>query len=297
MHYVFIVNARQDKAYVLEKVNGMISACTRPLDYEIYLTEHPGSATAFIRNYCNSHQDEETCFIACGGDGTINETASGLPGTHNKHMSVIALGTGNDFVKYYKGIKFDSIEGILDGTAENIDIIKVDDRYSVNVCNFGFDAVVCSVANRMSRRGVKNSYRWAIVNAIFTARYNRISVTADGERLDHGNMLLCTLANNHYVGGEFFCAPRSKNNDGLIDLCIIKSITLAKFLSILGIYTRGEHLDNPKLGKILKYRQVKHVDIESEKAIELCLDGEMYPGHKFSVDILPGAISFIVPKN
>lgn len=65
-----------------------------------------------------------------------------------------------------------------------------DDRYSINVCNFGFDSVVASTANKLSRKGNKNPYRWGIVKAIFCGRFNRIQVKADGEELNPGKRML-----------------------------------------------------------------------------------------------------------
>ena len=35
-----------------------------------------------------------------------------------------------------------------------------------------------------------------------------------------GNMLLCTVANGQYVGGSYRCAPRSRYDDGLAEICM-----------------------------------------------------------------------------
>lgn len=296
MRYLFIINGRADKEAAKEEVLKQLSELEDSIEYETYVTSEPGDATRYIRLYCTNCPEDEVCFVACGGDGTINEVSSGLVGSKNKHMAILALGTGNDFIKYYKGRDFKSIRKIIDGTPERIDILKInEDRYSINVCNFGFDAIVCTIGNKLGTKGWKNPYRWGVFGSIFIGRFNRIAVVADGERIDHGKMLLCTLSNNSYVGGEFKCGPRAKNNDGLIDLCYVKSCTLAKFLSTMGTYTKGEHLDTPSCMKIMTYRQVRHVEIKSEKSIELCLDGEMLPGDEFTVDIMPGEISLIVP--
>ena len=298
MHYCFIINAEPSKAGNADKIQADINSLENHIDYQIYRTTAEKTATVFVKEYCAEHPKEETCFVACGGDGTINEVSTGMVGAKNKHLAVLAYGSGNDFIKYYEGKDFLSVKDLVNGTPHKIDILKVgDDRYSINVCNFGFDSVVASTANKLSRKGNKNPYRWGIVKAIFCGRFNRIQVKADGEELNPGKrMLLCTLGNNNHVGGEFFCSPRAKNDDGLIEVGYCKTTTLAGFLGLLPIYTAGKHLDEPKASKHFIYRQSKTVDVHSDKEIELCLDGEMLPGHDFHIEVIPGAISFIIPN-
>ena len=259
MHYCFIVNNEPGKAGNAEKIRTDIDKLPEPIDFEIYLTTAQKTAIDHVRDYCKANPEQETCFVACGGDGTINEVATGMV---------------------------------------EIDILKVgQDHYSINVCNFGFDSVVASTANKLSRKGNKNPYRWGIVKAIFCGRFNSIQVKADGELLNDGKrMLLCTLGNNNHVGGEFFCSPRAKNDDGLMEVGYCKTTTLAGFLGLLPIYTAGKHLDDPKASRHFVYRQSKTVDVHSDKEIELCLDGEMFAGKDFHIEVIPQAISFIIPN-
>jgi len=298
MHYCFVVNNEPGKAGNADIIRADIENLTEPIDFEFYLTTARKTAIDYVRNYCKANPEKETCFVACGGDGTINEVATGMVGSCNKHLAVLAYGSGNDFIKYYKGKDFLSVADLVGGTAHKIDILKVgQDHYSINVCNFGFDSVVASTANKLSRRGNRNPYRWGIVKAVFCGRFNSIRVMADGELLNEGKrMLLCTLGNNNHVGGEFFCSPRARNDDGLIEVGYCKTTTLLSFLNILPIYTQGKHLDNPKASKLFVYRQSKTVDVHSDKEIELCLDGEMLAGKDFHIEVIPRAISFIIPN-
>ena len=102
MKYIFIVNGRADKAPYRKQIIEQIEQCTHGLNYEIYETEGMGDATRYTHVYCDLHPAEEVCFVACGGDGTINEVASGIAGFEHKSMAIIAIGgSGNDFIKYY----------------------------------------------------------------------------------------------------------------------------------------------------------------------------------------------------
>lgn len=302
MNYIFIVNGREDKSSIREEVERQLESLSEKPDYQIYATRSSGDAASFVRSWCEEHPDDGACFVACGGDGTLCEVASGYMSASQsgisvagKSVAVLALGTGNDFVKYYPGRDFTSVKALLEAEAHQIDIIKVNDHYSINVTNFGFDSVVGSTANKLAAKGWKNPYRFGIVTAILKGRFNRISVEADGEKLGGRKMLLCTLANCHYVGGEFFCAPKAGNDDGLIDVCYLRTMTLLEFLKILPVYTAGQHLDNEKFSKKIEYRQAKSVVVTAPKTVELCLDGEMLAGTRFDVSIVPLAVTLMVP--
>ena len=301
MVYLFIINGREDKAFISDEIRRQISSIQDAPTCEYYITRCEGDATEYVADHAQAHPEAEYCYVACGGDGTICEVASGMakacqenPAVKDKYLAVMAYGSGNDFVKYYPGHDFKSVEKLFAATRSRIDIMKVNDRYSINVTNFGFDSVVGHVGGVLASKGWKNPYRFGIVAAILTGRFNRINVQADDETIGR-NLLLCTLANNHYVGGEFFCAPRAKNDDGLIDVCLIRTMSLMKFLQILPVYTAGKHFDDARFEKKIVYRQAKKVTVSSKKSIYLCLDGEMLAGTCFNIEILPGQIGFMIP--
>lgn len=299
MKYCFIINNGPGKTANAPKIIEEIRTLDTAIEHRIYKTTAIRTATGFVASECRNHPDQEMCFVACGGDGTLNEVATGIMkgGPHNKYLAVLAYGSGNDFIKFYPGLNFRSIKDLVNGTAHSIDIMKVNENaYSINVCNFGFDATVCARANKLTRKGWNNVYRWGLVHAILFARFNRIDVTVDGEPINHGRrMLLCTLGNNNHVGAEYCCSPRARNDDGLIEVGFVKCTTLLGFLSLMGDYRNGTHLDNPRTAKHFIYRQARTIEIHSHKPTELCLDGEMLPGQDFKVEILPRAINFIIP--
>lgn len=302
MKYLFIVNGREDKVSARKDLKAQLDALEQAPEYEIYPTKSSGDACSYVEGCCKQLPDAELCFVACGGDGTICEVASGLarasqanPALTGKSMAVIAMGTGNDFIKYYPGRDFKSVKALLEAKASKIDIMKVNDRYSINVTNFGFDSVVGSTGSYLASKGVPSPYRFGIVAAILAGRFNRIDVEVDGEKIGGRRMLLCTLANCHYVGGEFFCAPRAKNDDGLIDVCYLKTMPLFGFLKILPVYTAGKHLDDPAFASKIIYRQAHKVTVSAPKPIQLCLDGEMYGGTRFDISIIPSAITIYIP--
>ena len=297
MKYIYIIKGRADKVPKYKELYEQLKLY--PHSYDIYTTLGEGDATRYVRVYCDLHPNEEVCFVACGGDGTINEVASGVVGFQKKQMAILFIGGSTaDFLEYYPGRDFRSVKAMLEGTVQPIDIIKVNDSYSINVCDFGFDSTVASHANDLISKGVEahKAFRRGVVSALLTSRFNRIKVVVDGERISRGLMLLCTLANGVQVGGEFRCAPNAKNDDGLIEVCYIRSMSLLRFLLLMPVYRKGEHLTHQFFKRKVIYRQAREVEISSKDLIDICLDGEIIPGSSFHVKILPKAVSLRLPQ-
>ncbi|MBP5210501.1 MAG: hypothetical protein J6Z27_01510, partial [Bacteroidales bacterium] len=99
MRYIFVVNGRRDKSHIMPDLQKQIEEVT--IDHIIYETKGVGDGTRYVRLYCEFHDKEEICFVACGGSGTTNEVAAGIIGFENKYMAILSYGTSNDFIKYY----------------------------------------------------------------------------------------------------------------------------------------------------------------------------------------------------
>lgn len=297
MRYIFVINGRADKSHVQPEIEAQIAASGRKADCEIYLTRGIGDGTRFVKIWCDLHPHDEVCFVACGGTGTLNEVASGLVGSHGKSLAVLAFGSTNDFIKCFPGRDFQSFAKIISGEARQVDIMRVNDSYAINVINIGFDAVVAATANQQVENGhVKHAYDIGVAHAVLTSRSNRIKIVADGEKMNRRRLLLCTVSNGRYCGGEYFCAPKAELDDGWMEVCRIRPMLLVNFLRSLPHYKNGRHLDGGWVSKRFRYKRAKHVDVISKDLIDISLDGEILTDHSFRIDILPKEISFILPS-
>lgn len=297
MKIYFIVNpaSGQGKAYrTIEKKLEDVS-----FEYEIYLTNAPLDATRFVKEKCEEYKDETLRFIACGGDGTLNEVANGAVGYENAEVSCCPCGSGNDFVKYYGAENFTDVEALVTAPAYPIDLIKIADTYSINVVHFGFDTCVLKTmlkVKRMKIIGGKNAYNTGVVTAVLTAMKNKAHLHADGELLNEdGTFLLCTAANCSHIGGKFFCAPKARNNDGFIDVCVVKPISRFRLMNLINAYEKGEHLDDPRFKPLIKYRRCKKFEVTAPEGFSISIDGELREINKFTCEIVPGAIKFAAP--
>ena len=308
MKYIYIINGRADKAQHYEEFYAQLKEVQH--NYELYTTQGEGDATRYVRLYCDLHPEEEVCFVACGGNGIINGVASGLVGyTHSsaqaleqsgkKTMAILYFGGATeDFIINYPGLDFRSVRAMLEGGVKPIDIIKINDSYCVNVSNLGFNSRVASRANELVAKGksAHEAYTRGVVNAMLTSRFNCIKVTVDGQRIARGPMVLCTIANGRRVGGEFNCSPQAKVDDGLIDVCYFKAMSLLRLLLLIPYYRKGEHIGSRVGGRRVIYRQAREVKISSRELIDIYIDGEQLTGSQFDIKILPQALPLRLPK-
>lgn len=310
MKHLIIFNPSAGKSN--EAFEDKIKEAFKGLDYETYKTEGPRLVIPFLKKYFKENNKDTVRVYACGGDGTVHEVANGLVGVKNAELAILPIGTGNDFVKSY-GVTNDNIEQyrsfkpLIEGKPIDIDLTKIvgdglsEPWYSINVINFGFDAIVGARGNYYKENGLPakakpgtNPYDYALKNdAMKYGRFNDIEVFADGEKLNDKQMLLATLAQGQWVGGQFKCAPKSDNTDGLIDVCVLKTMTFLGLGMIIGTYTKGKHLNKPR--KKIVYRQALHVKMSSPQDFDVCVDGEMIKGNNFDVEICPKAIKLVPP--
>jgi diacylglycerol kinase family enzyme len=159
---------------------------------------------------------------------------------------VIPLGTGNDFTKaftnpeYFKDIKHQIL-----GKAERIDLMKYNNRYSINVINIGFDCeVVCKTVDLKKKKYIpsKMAYIAGLVITLVRKPGVRAAMAKNGEEAQMRDYLLNTYANGCFCGGGFHSNPTAQLCDGQIDALFVKNISRLRFLSLVGKYKKGTHL-------------------------------------------------------
>lgn len=298
MRHIFIVNPHSGPQDATENIREKLVQL--PLDdaHEVYVTCASGDATQYVRSVCSS-TNEQLRFYACGGDGTLNEVINGAVGCAHAAVGCYPCGSGNDFVKYFGGKShFTDLAALIAGKEEKVDLIRVNDRYAINVVNMGFEAK--AAARMIAFRHIPllsgpRVYYGAVLMTLFDGMRHRCKITVDGTVLLDGNILLCTMANGEYVGGSFRCAPRADLQDGQIEVCAVSPMSRLRLTRLLGCYQRGEHLDNPELRDCVHYCRARKIQIDAAPDFILCLDGEIICGAHFEVESMPSALRFIVP--
>ena len=302
MKHVFILNPKAGHKSHVDEMSQFINENFKHLDYEIYETKAPLDATRFVKEYLAKY-DGEVRFYSLGGDGTLNEVASGLIGVKRASLACFPLGSGNDFIKVFGKVDdFKDLKELTESDVKSIDCLMVDDRTCINIVSFGFDAAVqfqMQKYRRLPLTGGPIAYDMAVMNALLFKISHEMEVEVDGKPFFKGKALLMAVANGICYGGGYHCAPIAKVDDGLIDVCLVSKVSRFKIAGLVKVYKRGKHLENPKLEKYVHYTRAKNVLIKaaSKKPLSYQIDGEPGKMNEMNIRIVENAINFVIPKH
>ena len=250
----------------LEKVSAEFNR-----DYEIVVNETVEDAKNNIKKF----KDTEYIITAVGGDGSINLVLNNLIGTKNI-ISFVPHGTGNDFCRAC----FENMEnGIHD-----VDIIRINDRYFINVACFGIDADIANDDNFIHNRFIPESMRYnaGVIYYFLTYKARKMKIECDGETIDQ-DFTTVVAANSQYYGGGYRVAPESLIDDGQMEVYAVDKLNKIKMASIILSMKDASHLNNPAL-KVFK---TKKAVISSDKPIRANFDGEPLEADRFELEIIP----------
>lgn len=299
MEHIFIINPAAGKKDQTEYIKSIVEKRT-DINYTIYNTTGLGDATRFVKEKCEENPNEFYKFYACGGDGTVNEVVNGLIDYSNAAFTVYPCGSGNDFVKASKNYDFTDINALINGEQMEIDLIKANGKYSVNIVNAGFDAATAHRMVKFKRWPLvsgKMAYNLAIVVSLMREMKHKGKVYVDDELVYDGNFLLTAACNGICCGGSFYFAPNAEIDNGLIELMLVKQITRMKFISNVKYIKKGTYQEKEKLKKYISLFKCKKVRIETEKNIVYAVDGETQETKSVEIEICPKMVKFFRPKN
>ena len=188
----------------------------------------------------------------------------------------------------------------MESKAHPIDLLKVNDRYSINITNIGLDSDAADYMTRFKRLPLVNgkmAYNLGLVYSVCLPIGHDMKITLDdGETVLQDRYMLAVAANGQYYGGHFRCAPLAALDDGLIDICLVKKISRLRIPALLSVYENGRHVDDEKLKDIISYHKCRKMVIEADHPISLARDGEIDHASRIEIELLPGALNCSVPE-
>lgn len=299
MKHVFIINPTAGKSDSRQKIYDMAEKLRQDhgLEVQCLLTKKQGHATEIARRLCQS--GEELRFYACGGDGTVNEVANGIIGYDNASMTVIPVGTGNDFLKNFGPEdmeKFRDAENLWDAPQFPIDAIDVNGRIALTIACSGIDARVAKDVHNFSESPIldgKSSYIVSLmVNFLFKSIGSHWTVELDGEAVED-DYALVAVCNGRYYGGGFMPMAEARMDDGVLNTMVVPKVSRATFLRFVGPYSKGEYYNFPQYAKGYTAEEIM---IEShDRDIVTCLDGESVHNRRIVLRMADGKINFFGP--
>lgn len=304
MKYCFIINEKAGKGDFARILTDSINeACERASsEYEIFVSQSTEQTGQYIADQASAVADN-VAFIACGGDGTLCKTVisvMSLPQEKRKKcaVGVIPVGTGNDFVSNFENKKkFFDIDAQLGGSLYQIDLLRCNDMYSINMINIGFDChVVCKKEEIGRRKWLprKFAYIFSLIITLIRKPGVKMAVSVDGAERTERQLLLTTFANGAFCGGGFNSNPTACLTDGQIDCIAVENVGRVKFLSLVGDYKKGLHLGD-KFKKIITHFKCDEADMSFDTETPVSVDGEVIITDRLNISVARGALSFLLP--
>lgn len=299
MKHIFIINPTAGKTDSRQKIYDMAESLRQKhgLDVQCILTKKQGHATELAKKLCET--GEPLRFYACGGDGTVNEVANGIIGYDNAAMTVIPVGTGNDFLKNFGDDmeKFRDAENLWDGPQFPMDAIDVNGRVALTIACSGIDARVARDVHKYSESPLldgKGSYIYSLaVNFLFKGIGTHWTITLDDVTTE-GDWSLVSVCNGRYYGGGFMPVAEARMDDGVLNTLVVREVNRRTFLKFVGPYSRGEYAKFPEYAHC---SCPKVVHIHSEKPdIVTCLDGESVVNSDVTIKLHDKKLNFFGPE-
>jgi len=244
-------------------------------DVHVHITEGRADAKAVVAGRAG----EMDLVVCCGGDGTFNETVSGILESGAKTpVGYIPAGSTNDFAVSL-GLKSNPLEAakaIMEGTPTHYDVGCFGGRYFTYVASFG----IFTKASYATSQSMKNALGHAAyilegIQELSQLRKYPVKMELDGEVLE-GEYLFGAISNSTSMGGVLKLDPRQVDMaDGLFEILLVR---MPKDLLELSECINAIQKQNYNC-KMMTFRTAKKVTVHAQSGMDWTLDGEREPGH------------------
>lgn len=286
MKFTFIINPNSGKDRSKVEIVSLIKKYNR--DTEILFTEYAGHARELAKSAVSKNID---VVVAVGGDGTINEIASILTHTDSS-LGIIPLGSGNGYARSLEIPlnSSDALNVIFSNQKKIVDVGRVNEKFFFGVAGVGLDASIGFQFQQHHTRGAF-PYFYLGLKSYFEYDYPGFTVKMNGEIFSL-NPTLITIANAKQFGNGALIAPQADVRDGLLDICILKKMTMFQALNIVLKLFNGSI---EKSGNYKAYRSEK-LEISSENILNYHIDGEPFQTKEtLQIGISKQALSVLCP--
>lgn len=297
MKYIFVINPTAGKGKVQTPFAESVKEYFNKNggEYEIFYTTKQGEAMEYSKKLAES--GEELRIYACGGEGTAFEVLNGIYGYKNVSLGVVPCGSANDYISYYSDKElFLDVPALIDGDELEVDLIKSGDRYALNSCSIGMDAMVASHMSKFKKWPFvsgKIAYVLALIYTFFSKMGVNLNIKIDdGEKEINQKSLFAVVANAPYYGGGFYPTPKAEPFDGVLNYSVISVVKRLKILSLLDEYRAGTHvnLDICKIGNCQK------MEVIADREVPINMDGEITYSNNATFEIVKRGVKLVLPK-
>ena len=249
------------------------------------VTSRQGEAAELARDLGRDYE-----LVCCtGGDGTLNETLSGLVlGGIDVPIGYIPCGSTNDFA-ISRGLSTDiptAAKRMATGRCRRYDVGMFGERVFGYVAAFGaFSWLSYTTDQNLKNVLGHTAYILDAVKDVYKLKPVSLSLTANGVHYED-EYIFGAVCNSTSVAGTITLPSNVVDTcDGILEVLLIKT---PKTIVDLENIVRGI-LSQDYSSPLIDFFQTRELDIDSPDGLEWALDGECsIPSGKVHVSVLPG---------
>ena len=241
---------------------------------QVYITAGPKDAVRAVKRFAES----KDLVVCCGGDGTFNETVTGLLEAElHIPLGYIPAGSTNDFANSLK-LPLNPVKAaqlIAQGTPQPLDVGLFNDRYFSYVASFG----AFTKASYATPQSVKNAlghtaYVLESIRELSQIRKKQVRLELDGE-VQENDYIFGAICNSTSVGGILTLDPNQVDmSDGLFEVLLVRAPK--DLLEVTECITAVQKQQYNC--RMMTFRSAKEVKVTTNVDMNWTLDGEMAPG-------------------
>ena len=278
--------------------------------FDDILTEYPRHAIEIVRNAIVEKGYRK--IISVGGDGTNNEVINGIftqdvVPTTDITMAALPIGTGNDWRRTFDiPLEYEDVVKIIKaGHTFAHDIGKLTyyndgdpkTRFFLNAAGTGLDEMVCHSTNLMKQQGKGGTIRYliSVVKCLLKYKVTHVQIEIDDNVVFDDSILSVSVGNCRFNGGGMMMMPNAIADDGLLDMTVIRKVSIFKFASNVKNIYDGTFIKKLNEVKTFKGKHIRIVSIPPH-SLMVETEGENLNNSPFDFEILPKAINMVIPK-
>lgn len=246
-------------------------------DVLTYMTTGPGDGAREVQEKA-AGMDLVVC---CGGDGTFNETVTGLlRGGHSVPVGYLPAGSTNDFATSLKlpGNVVRAAQSIVDGEAYRYDVGQFGDRFFSYVASFG----AFTKASYSTPQNIKNALGHTAYLLEGTKELSQLKAEPVRIELDDGTViedefLFGAISNSTSLAGIVTLDPKQVDmSDGKFELLLVRAPR-----SMAEIHECIRALYEQKYNcSMITFLSASRLKVFADPSMAWTLDGEKEDGHE-----------------
>jgi YegS/Rv2252/BmrU family lipid kinase len=217
--------------------------------------------------------------VCCGGDGTFNETITGLLESGlDIPVGYIPAGSTNDFAASLKlpVNAMQAVQHILEGQSVSYDVGRFGNRYFSYIASFGaFTRSSYATPQSLKNLLGHTAYLLSGVTELARIRSQHLKFTLEDGTVLEDDYIFGAISNSTSVAGVLTLDPKRVDlHDGLLELLLVRKPHSLLEMSDCIIALTNQDYSVP----MITLKSTAHVEIEAPADMDWTLDGEHQAG-------------------